>query len=213
MFIAVEPGDYQVRDDLIRQMHRTRKIVFHDRLRWKVPIDGDFEIDQYDLSGSVYVIWCDENALTFLGCMRLLPTTGPTLLEQVFRATYPSDVNLSAPSIWESTRTCINDKALAAHHPGLSPAIGFGLIMLAVCEWCIAHHIDTIVTNYEPRLSRIYRRAGVEIEEIGRADGYGRFPVCCGIVDISAELLRRMRSALGVEGPLLNVASSSELVS
>lgn len=209
MFIAIEPDHYETYGHLIAQMHRTRKAVFHDRLGWEVQVKGDFEIDQYDLASSVYIIWCDDSLTTFLGCMRLLPTTGPTLLEDFFRRTYPSDMDLSAPSIWEGTRTCVDERALSAHHPSIAPATAFGLIMLAVCEWALTHKVETIVTNYEPRLARVYRRAGVEIDEIGRADGFGRFPVCCGLVEISADLLRKMRLALRVEGALLRLDGTS----
>jgi len=203
MFLTIEADRYHAYQHLLFHMHKTRKVVFHDRLQWDVPVTGDVEIDKYDRLGPVYLIWCDASAKQFIGSMRLLPTTGPTLLDEVFRATYPSNVSLSAPSIWEVTRTCVDDAALALHHPEKTPAMAFGMIMLAVCEWCLLHGVETIVTNYEPYLARIYRRAGVEVVEIGRAEGYGRYPVCCGMVEISCKLLARMRRALDVTAPLL----------
>lgn len=204
MFIAIEPDTYKAHQNLIMQMHRMRKAIFHDRLHWNVSIEGDFEIDLYD-ARSVYILWCDDRMETLIGCIRLLPTTGPTLLDAVFRSTYPSNVTLSAPSIWEATRACVDDRSLAVHHPELSAAAAFGRIMLAVCEWSLAHYVDTIVANYEPRVARIYRRAGIMVEELGRADGYGRFPVCCGLIEISTALRATMRLALGVDKPLLGV--------
>lgn len=208
MFLALQKDNYNFYRPVIDQMHRTRKVVFHDRLKWDVPVVGELEFDRYDTLCPVYLVWCDPTGSQFVGCMRLMPTTGPTLLSDVFRSTYPANVDLSHPSIWEGTRTCVNDDALARLYPEIAPAKAFGMIMLAVCEWCLANYVGSIVTNYEPHLARIYRKAGVEIEEIGRADGYGRFPVCCGLVEISTELRDRMREAMGIDASLLSDVSS-----
>ena len=206
MFMALQSDRYNSHRRLIDQMHRTRKQVFHDRLKWAVPVVGDIEIDEYDAMRPVYLIWSDETASQFVGCMRLMPTTGPTLLTDVFRKTFPENVSLCHPSIWEGTRTCLNDDALSRLHPDITPSRAFGMIMLAVCEWGLANYVGSIVTNYEPHLARVYRQAGVDIDEIGRSDGYGRSPVCCGLVEISVGLRDRMRGALQIDRPLLTNA-------
>lgn len=204
MFLVISPEKASRHTGLLQQMFRIRKKVFHDQLGWDVPVKGDIEIDRYDGLTPVYIVWQHEESAQFIGCMRLLPTTGPTLLSDTFRATYPEDVDFQHPTIWEASRTCVDEDALAAHYPDMTPAAAFGMIMLATCEWCLENYVTTIVTNYEPPLKRIYKRAGVRIDEIGRADGYGRQPVCCGLVEISTTLLMDMRSALGASQPLIH---------
>ena len=71
-----------------------------------------------------------------------------------------------------------------------------------MCECGLSHGSKTLVSNYEPHLARVYRRAGLAVEEVGRADGYGRSPVCCGIFEVSEEVRTRMQQALGVGAPL-----------
>lgn len=71
-----------------------------------------------------------------------------------------------------------------------------------LCEVALDHGIETLVSNYEPHLKRLYERAGAELEELGRATGFGRFPVCCGIFEVSARILRQMRTKLEVSEPL-----------
>lgn len=44
-----------------------------------------------------------------------------------------------------------------------------------LCEVALDHGIETLVSNYEPHLKRLYERAGAELEELGRAtdlDGF-----------------------------------------
>lgn len=201
MYLLVQPYQYRRYAELLEQSFRLRKKVFHDRLGWRVNVDGDFERDVYDDLGAVYLIWCDKDLRSVYGTLRLLPTTGPTLLHDVFGRTFP-DTDLVAPGIWEGTRMCLDVDLLRQFEPTLSPSRAFGFLLLALCECSISHGIETLVSNYEPQMARIYRRAGLTVEEIGRAEGYGRFPVCCGIFDVSEETRQRMQMALGVTQPL-----------
>ena len=69
---------------VLRSMYAARKSVFVDLLGWDVPVlDGQFEIDQFDGPQTLYLIAAEPDG-THLGSMRLLPTSGPTLLGDIF---------------------------------------------------------------------------------------------------------------------------------
>ena len=51
-------------------------------------------------------------------------------------------------------------------------------------------------------MARIYHRAALAIHQLGRADGFGKRPVCCGRFDVSDEVRVRMRQALGIKMPV-----------
>ena len=51
-------------------------------------------------------------------------------------------------------------------------------------------------------MARVYRRSGLAILELGRADGFGKRPVCCGRFDVSDEVRVRMQQALGIKTPV-----------
>ena len=55
-------------------------------------------------------------SLKVKGSLRLLPTTGPTVLADVFSDTLPDAVTFSAPTIWECTRFCLEDGILSRGH-------------------------------------------------------------------------------------------------
>ena len=70
---------------VLDQMHRDRKAVFVDRLKWDVPVvDGVFEKDQFDTSDAIYLVATDPKHQQHLGSVRLLPSNGPHLLGEVF---------------------------------------------------------------------------------------------------------------------------------
>lgn len=201
MYLLVQAYQYGRYSSLLDQSFRLRKKIFHDTLGWRVDIDGEYERDPYDDLGPAYLMWCNDDATRLYGMLRLLPTTGPTLLHDVFGRTCP-DADLMAPGIWEGTRMCIDVEAVRQDFPDLGPSRAFCLLLLALCECAMAHGIDTLVCNFEPQMARIYRRAGLPVDEVGRADGYGRFPVCCGVFDVSTNTYIQMRNTLGVSHAL-----------
>jgi len=202
MFITLQAHQYSQFPELLDRMFRLRKTVFVDQLGWSVPVCGDQERDCYDDLRPVYLVWCDATGTRLYGSMRLMPTTGPTLLYDVFHATLPTNVDLVAPDIWEGTRMCIDETVIAEDFPGLSPAEAFSRLLLALCEVALHYGIGTMLSNYEPHMRRVYRRAGVAVDELGRADGYGRLPVCCGAFEVSTAVLQSMRQAIGLTEPL-----------
>lgn len=201
MFLLIQPYQYDRYAGLLEQSFRLRKRIFHDYLGWQVDVHHGLERDAYDGLGAVYLVWCDKDAHHLYGTVRLMPTTGSTLLHDVFGRTLPAK-DLVSPATWEGTRMCLDVDLLRASQPTLSPSRAFGFLLLALFECAFAHGIKTLVSNYEPPMERVYRRAGLIVEELGRADGYGRLPVCCGVFAVSNETLNQMRTVLRVAQPL-----------
>ncbi len=202
MFFTIQADEQQKYSHLLDQMFRLRKRVFSDQLKWDVHVRGEYERDEYDALKPAYLVWTDPTRTRLYASIRLMPTTGPTLLFDVFRNTFPNEANLSAPGIWEGTRACVDGDMIGVDHPDVDAARAFSLLVLATSECALAHGIHTIVSNYEPQIKRIYRRAGAHFEEAGRADDYGRYPVCCGTLEISGSSIIKMRQAQGLSLPL-----------
>jgi N-acyl-L-homoserine lactone synthetase len=202
MFITVEAHQYAQYADVLDRMYRLRKRVFVDELGWEVPVEDGLERDAYDGFGPAYLIWMNPETRAVYGSMRLMPTTGPTLLYNVFRDTFPEAAALSAPGIWEATRTCVDAEAIAADMRGITVNRAMGLLCLATGECALAHGIHTVVCNYEPHMKRVYAGFGAKLQELGRADGFGKRPVCCGLFSISESFVTGMRAALGHSEPL-----------
>lgn len=202
MYLLVQAHEYHKHEGLLDQSFRLRKRVFLDRLHWDVSVSDNRERDPYDELHPAYLLWCDEDHRQLYGSVRLMPTTGPTLLYDVFRKTFPDGCDLIAPGIWEGTRMCIDEGAIARDFPYMRVDKAFCLLLLALCEAALAHGIHTMISNYEPHMRRVYQKAGAELDELGRSDGYGRFPVCCGAFEVSQRVLTAMRYKLQVDDPL-----------
>ncbi|MCD4511988.1 N-acyl-L-homoserine lactone (AHL) synthase [Brucella pseudogrignonensis] len=202
MYLLVKEHEYHKYSELLDQSFRLRKRIFADKLGWSVSVSGPWARDRYDDLNPAYLLWCNNNSTRLYGCVRLMPTTGPTLLYDVFRDTFPDAYNLIAPGIWEGTRMCIDDEAIRHDLPDLSLGDAFSLLLLALCEVALDNGIDTLISNYEPHMRRIYSRAGASFEELGRAEGFGRFSVCCGVFEVSLRVLLQMRQKIKLTKPL-----------
>src|SRR5271169_1340038 len=113
MITVIEPHNAAEFPKLMEEMFRLRARVFRDRLGWDVEVADGKERDKYDDEAPVYLIYADDEAREVKGCLRLLPTTGPTVLTEFFADTLPEAAEFSAPTIWECTRFCLDDRILS----------------------------------------------------------------------------------------------------
>jgi N-acyl-L-homoserine lactone synthetase len=191
MIVVIEPYNAHEYSDLLDEMFRLRARVFRDRLRWDVQVADGKERDKYDDEGPVYLIYADEESLKVKGSLRLLPTTGPTVLADIFSDTLPDAVHLSAPTIWECTRFCLEDDILTREELLIASAV----LIAALGDVAIGAGIESIVGNFDSTMLRLYRRIGCEVEVLGSTQRYGR-PVYLGLFPISESILRKVKGRL-----------------
>ena len=208
MFTTIQPHERASGRALIDASFRLRKRVFHDRLGWDVAVEGERERDRYDALDASYLVWTDPKRKSLYGAVRLMPMDGPTLLGDVFHATQAADPVPRRRDVWEGTRMCVDEEAIARDMPGLGAGTGMDLLLLALCEAALAHRIARLVSNYEAPMSRVYRRVGLSYHAHGKADGYGARPVHCASFEVSAKVLEGMRERLGMRAPLFTPATS-----
>ena len=194
MIVVLEQHNAHKYPYLIDEMFRLRARIFRDRLNWDVQVTDGHERDKYDDEQPVYIIYSDDEAREVIGSLRLLPTTGPTLLADVFSDTLPDAVHLSAPTIWECTRFCLDDKLLDR---GQQHEILFASAVLleAVGEVALRAGIESIIGNFDASMLRLYRRIGCEVEVLGSTLRYG-LPVYLGLHPISEPIIRRIKAKL-----------------
>ena len=189
MIVVVEKSNAHRYGNLLDKMFRQRARFFHDRLKWDVQVTDGKERDRYDDEGPVYIIYTDDLRGEVKGSLRLLPTTGPTLAADVFSDTLPDAVHLSAPSIWECSRFCLDENILAS---GIEVIIFASRVLIAALgDVAMGAGIESIIGNFDASKLRLYRRIGCEVEILGSTSRYGS-PVYLGVHHISETIVRRV---------------------
>ena len=93
---------FQLSHETKDKLFNYRYQVFVKQLGWELDVQPNLEVDQFDHDQTLYIIATDDKDI--VGCARLLPTTLPYLLEEVF----PELLNGMPPpkedTIWELSR-------------------------------------------------------------------------------------------------------------
>jgi N-acyl-L-homoserine lactone synthetase len=166
MITIIEDHNREEHRYLLDSMFKQRARVF-GTLGWDVKIDNwGWETDDLDDEHPVYVVAHAGKgrfySLVVTGSLRLLPTTGPTLLERAFPHSSPD--RISAPDIWEMTRLCIEGKPRERRRTLLELFAAVGLIAQRSA-------INTIIGNVTVAHFGMYERIGIPIELIGGHKG------------------------------------------
>ena len=201
MIQLIGPERYDDFRNQLAEMHRLRYRVFKGRLDWDVRVCGDMEIDRFDSLGPVYLIQRDGE-FHISGCVRLLPTTGQTMLRDVFADLLDGRSAPASPTIWESSRFAVD---LSPSTPQAVAGIARATFELfaGMVEFGLSRCLTDIVTVTDVRMERILRRATWPLRRLGSPRTIGSTRSVAGYLDVSHESLARLRSAGALKGPVL----------
>jgi acyl homoserine lactone synthase len=193
MIVVVEPHNAEKHGHLLEQMFRMRARIFHDHLGWDVVVKDGMERDKYDEQSPVYIIYTDEDGHRVKGSLRLLPTTGPTLVADFFSDTLPDAASLMAPTIWECTRFCLDDDVWQKNKEEI--VFASTVLLVALGDLALRAGIESVIGNFDAAALHLWRRIGCEVEILGSTSRYGR-PVYLGLHLISETVISRIKKKL-----------------
>lgn len=201
MMQLIAPQYYGQFIDDLTEMHRLRCRVFKDRLDWSVRVNGDMEIDEFDVLRPVHLIYRSFNG-RIEGCVRLLPSTGPTMLRDTFPVLLDGAPAPRSECIWESSRFALDLAPNATKATGGLAKATYELFA-AMIEFGLSLELTEIVTVTDARMQRILRRAGWPLRPIGKARPLGNTTAIAGYLEVSTNVLERIRRAGRISGPVL----------
>ncbi|WP_288131311.1 acyl-homoserine-lactone synthase [Microbulbifer sp.] len=210
-----------IKPALMDSMFQLRKSIFADRLQWHVDLEYGRERDIYDNQNPHYLIAFDSNLPNIaLGCWRLLPTTGPYMLSEVFPPLLGDNPAPYSPNSWEISR-------FAMARISSEPRFGFGSLATAMLRalWCQARRqgLCEIVGVTSTPIERMLVRLGFLVERyddprrIGRVNSVAfRLPILDEVerdIFCSSTLPQKSatawRATVGPNGELLQVTDLS----
>ena len=184
---------------LVSAMLRDRKTVFIDRLGWDLESpDGLHELDQFDGEDTLYLVVHQPDTMRHLGSVRLLPSTGPHLLGDVYPHLCADGVP-RGPDVWEITRLVTA--------PGLSRTEALQVrrqLSIALYEHALATGITryTMITHM-PWLASLLS-IGWDAEPLGFPHGEGETAVAALQINIDATTHQRLAQAWDMPAAMLS---------
>ncbi len=205
MILAIEGVDRHAYPDLFDQMFRMRAVVFSERLGWEVTVADGKEIDRFDDEDPLYLLCVDDVSEELKGAVRLLPTTGPNMLRDVFAVLVP-DGSVESPLIWESSRFAVNPMlTVGPDRRDANRVVNTTTIELlcGLVEAAQLAGVEHIVSVFDARMARIFRAVDCPCELIGIPTRIGSTMTFAGLFEISDAMRRRLGNAGGMQAPVL----------
>lgn len=177
--------------------HRLRHRLFVERLGWDVPSYAGMEYDQFDTPWTQYLLSVDDAGST-CGMVRLLPTTRPYMLQRL----WPDMVRETLPksdAVWEATRFGC-DRTL---DPRTRRRV-VNEILCAALEFGVQRRVKGFLVVMPVGLLRsVIARAGYRVRLLGGERMLGHLPAAAAYLEVSPEVLLRVRRRCSLPGPLL----------
>ncbi len=177
----------------LAEMHRLRYRIFKERLGWDVQVSGDMEADEFDACRPAYLLQKDLDG-RIQGCVRLLPTIGPTMLRETFPALLDGGPAPACHTVWESSRFGV-ELGSRAEKTGRSIARATFELFAGMIEFGLMRQLTDIVTVTDARMERILCRANWPLRRLGSPRAIGKTLAVAGYLEVSRQRLARVREA------------------
>jgi acyl homoserine lactone synthase len=144
----------------LNQIFSYRYSVFVDHLKWALPSAGaGLEMDQFDRD-STYHVHVRDASVT-VGYARLLPTTEPYLLSEVFPELMNGIEIPRSPDVWELSRFCSCDLRSPSEHTRQADFWGCRAVLRAAVQCALEHGVRRLIAVSAVAMERILVRLGV----------------------------------------------------
>ena len=179
----------QAADAAMRAMFEARKKVFVDLLQWDLPVlAGRYELDQFDNPDAHYLMLSETDG-RHLASARLLPTTGPHLLDSHF-AELADEPLPTGPAVYEITRFCLDRQLTAIQRRQVRDRLVRGLV-----DFALEHRITTYTGVAEPAWLRQILTFGWTARALGAIKSINGMLLAALRIEIAADTHARLDRA------------------
>src|SRR6516225_1605680 len=184
-------------------MFRNRALTFSERLGWEVKVRDGRERDVFDDENPLYLISVDPYTGAYWGSLRLLPTTGPNMLRDVFPFLLSKGEFIESATIWETSRICAVAADGQPERGKSGVSLALGELLAGIGEVAIIAGLTQIVAVFDARIYRVLKAAGCNPQIIGKPRRIGDVMCYAGLFDTGEGPLQSIRDALGIRGSVL----------
>ncbi|MEA2760461.1 MAG: acyl-homoserine lactone synthase [Methylobacteriaceae bacterium] len=202
MAILITKHNLSRHNETLEKVYRFRHRFFVHHKKWAMLAKSDErEIDEFDTPEAVHIVGLD-NSGDISTYTRLLATTGPHLLSEVYPELLQGNPEPIGPDIWEWTRAAINpfkrdsDKGASRIK---------GEFYAAVVEACLHLGIRALLVEAHPGLITSAIDVGFHTRPLALPTEYGGEPVVPFLCEVTEQTLPRTREVFGLSSPVLRV--------
>lgn len=201
MIISIDGINAHHFQTILSQTYKLRARVFQDRLGWDVNVEDGMETDMFDTLNPTTLVSIDASGHV-VGSMRILQTTGPNMLADVFYAILQGEPAPRSPLIWEATRLCVDtDRLSTTGSPRAQNSISYvtSEIMVTACEYAMEAGVTDAVAVIDLLMNRVLKRSGnAPYDYLGKPTPMGKVTAMAGLLDCTKECVDRLHDRSGM---------------
>ena len=160
-----------------------RHQVFVEQLGWALHTENGMESDQFDRPDTVYVVAQDGNG-HISGCARLLPTSRPYLLGEIFPQLLNGLAPPCSPEVWELSRFAAVDLNGQAKMPGQFSSSGARKLLEESVACAVSHGAKRLITVSPIGVERLLSRSEYHAHRAGPPMIIGGHPIFACWIDL-----------------------------
>lgn len=208
MIEVVTPDIAFLYRDKLDAMHRLRHRVFKERMDWEVNSRDGRERDVYDLLRPIYLLATDEQGCVH-GSLRVLPTTGPYMLRDVFPELLQGQDAPAHPQIWEISRLAVEGSGDGIEQRKSVNRVT-GEVFAGLVEWALTFGIKEICCVYDVRIGRLVNLLGLYPNWISEPRQIGNTVTVAGRYEVSDGVLAAVQARAGLGETIIYNPDPSE---
>lgn len=181
--------------DVFTQMYKLRAKQFSTRRGWRVSVHDGLEIDRFDKLNPLYICVISEER-QLLASLRLLPTTGPHMLSDVFPEVMGEAGIVRNPLVWESSRFCVDTEAVREFGPNGINDVTRELLS-GLFQTAYDAGMQNVISVYDVFVERILKRAGCLFDRVGPVVKYDDLKTVGGLFEVSEQVIASISGERG----------------
>lgn len=198
MIMIVDGTNEHEYPNILDEVFKLRARVFSDRLGWDVKVKDGREVDEFDFLSPAHVVSINQEG-DVVGAMRLLQTTGPHMLSDVFYQILDGEPPLRSTTVWEATRFCIDLTRLSRKDDTSLVSRTTSEIMIGSFEFAMGAGVTDAVAVIDPVMNRLMKKSGnAPYDYIGSTKQMGKVKAMAALMDCSAERIASLREFSGI---------------
>src|SRR6056297_2634174 len=183
---------------VLDDMYKLRARVFKDRMGWDVNVRNGREFDLFDDLDPAYLVALDDD-YQVVGCNRMLQTTGPHMLSDVFQDILCGEPPLCSATIWENTRFCMDTERLKNAPNGRGASHTACELMAGIAEYAFESGISDVISVVDPAMDRSLKRCdNAPYGYLGKTVPMGKTKALAALSDITEDRIARIRGFAGI---------------
>lgn len=189
--------------DALPALHRLRHKIFVERQKYQVPTYRGMEWDTFDTPAAVYLMWRDD-LHQVRAIARLIPTTFPYMIKELWPHLVDGDELPSRPDIWEVTRLGV-DRSLA---PAIRRRV-FGELVCGCGEFGKANGVKEFYLVTHPKVIRSVHAAGCATALLGKPRAIGTSLVAAASIPVTDQAMDTLRATYRLPPRVLRCANEA----